>query len=75
MERAFRVEHETAPYHGPPRMADLLWMINCGLGGGRGGGPARTRVQELLREGGQALNCIAHTVGSRPAWGVTPRPG
>lgn len=32
----------------------------CELGGGRGGGPARTKVEELLRESGQALNRIAH---------------
>lgn len=32
----------------------------CELGGGRGGGPARTKVEALLRESGQALNRIAH---------------
>jgi hypothetical protein len=28
----------------------------CRLGGGRNGGPARTKVQEVLREGGRRLN-------------------
>jgi hypothetical protein len=32
----------------------------CDLGGGRSGGPARTRVQELLHEGSKALNALAY---------------
>ncbi len=32
----------------------------CDLGGGQGGGPARTRVQELLHESGELLNDMGH---------------
>lgn len=32
----------------------------CELGGGRAGGPARTKVQELLRESGKKLNVMAY---------------
>ncbi|MGJ8629036.1 MAG: hypothetical protein ACSHXB_18905 [Sulfitobacter sp.] len=31
----------------------------CDKGGGQGGGPARTKVQELLHEGSQTLNAMA----------------
>lgn len=33
----------------------------CAKGGGPGGGPARTKVQELLRESGQELNAFAES--------------
>ncbi len=32
----------------------------CALGGGQGGGPARTRVQALLADSGRALTAIGH---------------
>jgi len=32
----------------------------CARGGGQGGGPARTRVQELLAQSGRALTAIGH---------------
>ncbi|MBB4199725.1 hypothetical protein GGD83_003546 [Rhodoblastus sphagnicola] len=32
----------------------------CKLGGGMRGGPARTRVQSLLRDSGKSLNNIAY---------------
>lgn len=46
----------------PKPINDTQRLYNrlCELGGGRGGGPARTKVEALLRESGQALNRIAH---------------
>lgn len=44
------------PVNGTQRKFNEL----CKLGGGTGGGPARTKVQQILRDSGQALNKIAH---------------
>lgn len=50
----------------------------CELGGGRGGGPARSKVQQLLRDRGRKLNEFAYTevaeqmkeFGDRNPWHV-----
>ena len=44
------------PINGTQRQFAAL----CERGGGHRGGPARTKVLEALREGGQRLNCLGH---------------
>lgn len=44
----------------PINQLQEAWNELCRRGGGQGGGPARTRLQEALRHFGQLLNADAH---------------